>query len=60
MTLQYMTNEQGAKTAVVVPLPDFEQLMEDVEDLAAVAERRNEETISHEEVLKSLKADGLL
>jgi PHD/YefM family antitoxin component YafN of YafNO toxin-antitoxin module len=55
-----MTNEQGAKTAVVVPLPDFEQLMEDIEDLAAAAERRNEETVSHEEVLKSLKADGLL
>lgn len=60
MTLQYMTDEQGAKTAVVMPLPDFEQLLEDIEDLAAAAERRSEDTVSHEDVLKSLKADGLL
>lgn len=60
MTLQYMTDEQGAKTAVVMALPDFEQLLEDIEDLAAAAERRGEDTVSHEDVLKSLKADGLL
>ena len=60
MTLQYMTDEQGAKTAVVVPLREFEDLMEDIEDLAAAAERRGEETLSHDEVLKELKADGLI
>lgn len=34
--------------------------MEDVSDLASVAERRNEETISLEDVKKKLIADGLL
>ncbi|UYM18725.1 hypothetical protein [Endozoicomonas euniceicola] len=29
-------------------------------DLATVAERRDEETVSHEELIKSLKADGKL
>ena len=60
MTLQYMTDEQGAKTAVVVPLKEFQDLMEDIEDLAAAAERRGEETLSHEEVIRELKADGLI
>ncbi len=34
--------------------------MEDIEDLAAVAERREEPVISHEQLLTELKRDGLL
>jgi hypothetical protein len=34
--------------------------LEDLEDLAAVAERRNEESVSLEEVEAQLKCDGLL
>ena len=33
-TLNYLTDERGERTAVVVPLPEFEKLMEDLEDLA--------------------------
>ena len=36
------------------------ELMEDISDLAAVAERREEPTRSHEQVLEELKRDGLL
>jgi hypothetical protein len=35
-------------------------LLEDLEDLAMLAERRDEETIPFEEVKKRLKSDGLL
>ena len=35
-----------------------EALREDEEDLAAIAERANEKTISYEELLALLKADG--
>ncbi|MDP8921305.1 MAG: ribbon-helix-helix protein, CopG family [Chloroflexota bacterium] len=35
-------------------------LLEDEEDLAAVAEREHEETLSYEEFLAQLKADGTL
>ena len=35
-------------------------LREDEEDLAAVAERQNEKTVSYEELLAQLKADGTL
>ena len=46
-SLQYLTDEAGQNTAVLLAIGDFEKLMEDLEDLAAVTERRNEATISH-------------
>jgi hypothetical protein len=58
--VQYITNPDGEKTAVIVPIAEFEELLEDMEDLAAVAERRDEPTISHDEMLADLKQDGLL
>ncbi|MBP9664823.1 MAG: hypothetical protein KBD94_09385 [Pyrinomonadaceae bacterium] len=38
--LQYVTDQSGAKTGVLVPIDEFEELMEDIDDLAAIAERR--------------------
>ena len=58
--VQYITDEKGEKTGVIMNISDYQSLMEDVEDLAACAERRNEGTISHEEFVKELRDDGLL
>lgn len=58
--VQYVTNQEGDKTAVIVPSHEFQELLEDIEDLAAVAERRDEPTISHDELLAELKRDGLV
>jgi hypothetical protein len=58
-TVQFLTNEKGQKTAVVLPIDDYEKLQEDLEDLAVIAERRDEETISHAEFKKGLKRNGL-
>ena len=60
MSTQYVTDDTGKKTAVVLPIEQYEKLLEDLEDLAAIAERRNEPTISHEELIQELKRDGLL
>ena len=60
MTPQYLTDDQGQKVAVVIPIANYEELMEDVADLAAVAERRDEEQISFAELKKQLVADRLL
>jgi PHD/YefM family antitoxin component YafN of YafNO toxin-antitoxin module len=57
--LQYLTDQKGKKTAVVMPVEDYEKLLEDLDDLAVIAERRDEETISHEELKRSLKRNGL-
>jgi hypothetical protein len=58
--VQYVTNPDGEKTAVIVPIAEFEEPLEDVEDLAAVAERRDEPTISHDDLVAELRRDGLL
>ena len=57
---QYVTDENGKKTAVILPIEEFEELLEDMEDLAVMAERREEPAIPHEEVLERLKRDGFL
>jgi PHD/YefM family antitoxin component YafN of YafNO toxin-antitoxin module len=62
MTLQeqYVIDTKGNKTAVILPLKRYEQLMEDLHDLAVVAERREEKPISLEEMKRRLREDGLL
>ena len=60
MNARYITAEDGSRTDVVLPLADYEALMEDLQDLAVIAERREESTYSLEEVKERLKADGLL
>jgi len=58
--VQYVTDSAGEKTAVILPLGEFQDLIEDLEDLAAIAERRDEPTTSHEDFVAELKRDGLL
>jgi hypothetical protein len=58
-TVQYLTNEKGKKTALVMPLEDYEKLREDMDDLAVIAERRDEETIPHAEFKRGLKRNGV-
>jgi len=59
-TVQYLTDETGHKTGVLLSTADYEQLMEDIQDLATIADRRNEPTLSHEDFVSELKKDGLL
>ena len=57
---QYIVDEKGEKTAVIIPVEEYEELLEDLYDLAIIAERRDEPTITFEELKKKLKKDGLL
>lgn len=57
---QYIVDETNQKRSIILPLEEFEALMEDMADLATVAERREEPTLSHVDLLAELKADGLL
>ena len=50
-TLQYLTDKHGDRTAVVLPIGDYEKLLEDLDDLAVVAERRDEPGISHDAII---------
>jgi hypothetical protein len=60
LKLQYVTNEAGEKTAIILPIEEFQELLEDVEDLAILAERRDEPTISHEQLVVELTRDDLM
>ncbi len=57
---RYITDSKGRRIAVVVPLSEYEELLEDLHDLAIVAERRDEPVTSHTVLKRRLKADGLL
>ena len=57
-TLQYLTDEHGDRTAVVLPIGEYEKLLEDLDDLAIVAERRDEPLIPHDQFIAELKRDG--
>lgn len=60
MSTQFITDEHGQRKSVILSVADYEALLEDIADLAAVAERRDEERISLADVKQRLIADGLL
>ena len=60
LTINYITNDAGEKTAVISPIEQFKSLFEDIEDLAVVVERKNEPTTSHADLLEELKQDGII
>ena len=57
---QYLVDAEGNKTSVILSIKKFDQLMEDLHDLAVVAERREEEPVSFKEMKSRLKKNGAL
>ena len=60
---EYLVDEHGTKKAVIVPIEEYEEfqeLLEDFHDLEVVLEREGEPTITLEELRKRLERDGLL
>ena len=57
---QFVIDDSGNKISVILPIGEFEEIIEDMEDLAILAERREEPTLSHEQVMIRLQQDGLL
>jgi hypothetical protein len=60
MDTQFIVDEAGIKKAIILPMKDYEELLEDIHDLAVIAERKDETAISFEDLKKRLKADGLI
>ena len=56
----YIVDKKGKKTAVILPIEKYEELLEDLEDLAVIATRKAEPTYDWERLKKKLKRDGLL
>ncbi len=55
---RFIVDDQGRRTEVVLPLREYQELLEDLHDLAVVAERRDEPSIPIEELKEKLRADG--
>jgi PHD/YefM family antitoxin component YafN of YafNO toxin-antitoxin module len=52
---QFIVAENGRKTGVLLSLKEYQELLEDLEDLAFIAERKDEPTIPFEVVKKRLE-----
>jgi len=57
---QFIVDMQGKKIGIIIPLNRYQRLMEDLHDLAVVAERRAETPVSLQEMKRRLKKDGIL
>ena len=52
---QYITDDNGEKVSVIITIQEFESILEDIEDLITIANRKDEKTTSHDKFLKELK-----
>jgi PHD/YefM family antitoxin component YafN of YafNO toxin-antitoxin module len=57
---QYIVDANGNKTAVILDIALYEQMLEDIHDLAVVAERRSQHSISLADMKKRLSLNGTL
>ncbi len=57
---QFIVDPKGNKTGIILPWKRYQKLMEDLHDLAVIAERRAEKPMSLEEMKRRLKKDGVL
>jgi len=57
---KYIIDEKGKKTAAILPIKKYEELMEDLHDLAVIAERRDEPSITFDKLKERLRKNDLL
>jgi len=55
---QYIINEHGEKTAVLLSLAQYHQLLEDLHDLGVIAARRDEPPVTLEEIKRKVSGHG--
>jgi|GEM_PF-2126645 hypothetical protein len=53
---QYVVDGKGGETAVIIPVKEYEELLEGIHDLAIITEHRDEPTMTFEELKKKLRA----
>ncbi len=57
---QYIIDQDGNKTAIILSIERYEQILEDLHDLVIVAERRSEQPVGLAKMKEWLKEDGIL
>ena len=57
---RFIVDKKGNKTGVVISVRRYRKLLEDLHDLAVVAERRSEKAVGLGDIKRRLKRDGIL
>lgn len=57
---QYVTDNKGHKTAVILPVQKYTELLEDLHDLKVIAERKDEPSLTTAELKARLKKNGTI
>jgi hypothetical protein len=58
--VQYVTDEKGERTAIILSLEEYDNLLEDLHVIAAAYETKEQPTIPISEVVEELRAKGQL
>lgn len=58
--VQFVTDAEGQKMAVIVPIDEYEELLEDLHLGRVARESKGEERIPWEQVKEELRAEGKL
>jgi len=56
--LQFITNQSGEKTAVILPIDEYEELLEDLHLIRVFHERKDEPRRPFDEVVEEMRAAG--
>lgn len=59
-SVQYVTDERGERTAVILPIEEYEELLEDLHVTRVAEETKNEERIPWKQVKAELVSEGKL
>ena len=51
---QFLTDEQGRKTSVLLPIKEYFELIEDLSDQLTIAERKDDERVPFDQAMEEL------
>jgi len=60
MSTQFLTNEKGKKIAALIPIREYEDLLQDIHSAAIIERRRNAKTYPWDDLKQKLIKDGIL
>lgn len=60
MNPQFLLNKRGEKTAVLLTIEEYHEMLEDLSDLTAVVNRRNSPHVSLEQIKRDFIDDGII
>jgi hypothetical protein len=60
MSTKFVTNNEGKKIAAILPIREYEDLLQDIYSAALIERRKSEKSYSWEDLKKKLVQDSIL